>query len=66
MVTSQPSRMLAAVAPALAAEALQGQTASRVIGAIRSLMGSTGTDVRAALAALPVEVQQAVVPMFAS
>lgn len=64
IVTSQPTRIFSLIAPALAAEALQGLTANRVVGATKGLLSVTNTDVRQAMLTLPPETQQAVGPMF--
>ena len=61
---SQAARCFTFIAQALEADMLQGQTATRVIGAAKSLVTSAGLDANQLLTTLPPETQQTVRAFF--
>ena len=61
---SQAAKCFTFVAQALEAETLQGQTASRIVGAAKQLVTTAGLDANQLLANLPPETQQTVRAFF--
>jgi hypothetical protein len=57
-VFSQPAKVFKFVAQALEAETLQGQTASHVVGAVKSLIQATGTNLAQVAGELTPEQQR--------
>ncbi len=64
-MTSQAPKVFTAIVKALEAEAIQGQTASRVATAAKTLVATTGMDANQVLGTLPPETQQTVRAYFA-
>ncbi|KAK5113523.1 hypothetical protein LTR62_003392 [Meristemomyces frigidus] len=63
-VMSQAARCFTFVALALEAETLQGQMATRIVGAARKLVANAGLDAEGLLAGLPLETRSTVVAFF--
>lgn len=61
---SQAARCFTFIAQAFEAEMLQGQTATRVLDAAKSLVNSAGLNADQLLATLPPETQQTVRALF--
>lgn len=61
---SQAARCFVFVAQALEAETLQGNMASRIVGAAQKLVTDAGLDAGQLLAGLPPETQQTVRAFF--
>lgn len=61
---SQAAKCFTFIAQALDAETLQGQTASRIVGAAKLLVQSAGLDANQLLSTLPPETQRTVQAFF--
>jgi len=60
----QASKIFVLTAQALEAETLQGQTASRVVAAVKILLTETGLDATPLLQQFPQESQQTIMKWF--
>ncbi|KAI9757641.1 MAG: hypothetical protein M4579_003366 [Chaenotheca gracillima] len=65
VITSQAAKCFIAIAQALEAETLQGQTARRIVAAAKQLLGNSGVDAAQILPSLTPETQQTVRTYFA-
>jgi urease accessory protein UreF len=63
-VLAQAAKCFTAIVKALEAETLQGQTATRIVGAAKQLLQLAGLDGAQLLASMPPETQQTVRAFF--